>query len=70
MYHADLRFGGTFISLDSTELNELLAELVTPADSGDELRLLLSCGLSAGNLVKIWRKESCAVGRFWPGGVS
>jgi len=64
VYYEGLRFDRTFISLVSTELSELLAELVTLDESGDELRLLLGCCLSGGNLVKIWRKESCAVGRF------
>jgi len=61
MNHTGLRFDWFLISLVSIELNELLAELVVLDEDDDDSRLFCCC-FSTGNLVKICRKDSFAVG--------
>ena len=55
-------------SLGETELRELLAELDVFVDEGDVSRFVFDS--SAGNLSRISRRESLAVGRFSHAGVS
>lgn len=55
-------------SVDGSELNELRAEPEVFVDDGDIA--LFDLAVSAGNLSRISRRESLAVGRFWPAGVS
>jgi len=51
--------------LVSIEVDELRADLLVVDDDEDDDSRALRLFLSMGNLVKIWRRESCAVAGFF-----